>query len=74
MLREPQKGGVQPTRASDHALGRSREQRETRTTIAAYANHIQTLSLRNAEPEAENAILREALGQGGTVGSLPVTR
>ncbi|WP_128429944.1 hypothetical protein [Streptomyces cyaneus] len=50
------------------------DQREARATIAAYANHIQTLSLRNAELEAENATLREALGQGGTVASLPVTR
>jgi hypothetical protein len=52
---------------ADHTL-RSRhaaEQREARATIAAYANHIQALSLRNAEPEAENAALREALHQGG---------
>jgi hypothetical protein len=55
---------------SQHAA----EQREARATIAAYANHIQTLSLRNAELEAENATLRESLRQGGTVASLPVTR
>ncbi|MUT90484.1 hypothetical protein [Streptomyces sp. Z38] len=54
---------------SQHAA----EQREARATIAAYANHIQTLSLRNAELEAENATLRESLRQGGTVASLPVT-
>ncbi|MFF3787680.1 hypothetical protein [Streptomyces sp. NPDC001933] len=58
------------TLRSQHAA----EQREARATIAAYANHIQTLSLRNAELAAENATLREALGQGGTVASLPVTR
>ncbi|MFD3581239.1 hypothetical protein [Streptomyces sp. NPDC058683] len=50
------------------------EQREARATIAAYANHIQALTLRNAELEAENAALREALHQpGGNVASLPVT-
>ena len=51
-----------------------RHPQEARATIAAYANHIQALSLRNAELEAENATLREALHQGGgTVASLPVT-
>lgn len=50
------------------------EQREARATIAAYANHIQVLSLRNGELEAENATPREALSQGGTVAFLPVTR
>jgi cell division protein FtsB len=54
---------------SQHAA----EQREARATIAAYANHIQALSLRNAELEAENATLREALHRGGSVASLPVT-
>ncbi|MGW2089319.1 hypothetical protein [Streptomyces sp. NPDC001880] len=58
------------TLRSQHAA----EQREARATIAAYANHIQALSLRNAELEAENDTLREALRQGGTVASLPVTR
>lgn len=58
------------TLRSHHAA----EQREARSTIAAYANRIQALSLRNAELEAENAALREALHQGGgTVASLPVT-
>lgn len=49
------------TLRSPHAA----EQREARATIAAYANQIQTLSLLNAELEAENATLREALRQGG---------
>ncbi|MFJ4327399.1 hypothetical protein ACIP3A_30365 [Streptomyces tricolor] len=50
------------------------EQREARATTAAYANHIQALTLRNAELEVENAALREALHQfGGNVASLPVT-
>ncbi|MFL5998530.1 MAG: hypothetical protein ACJ736_30270 [Streptomyces sp.] len=50
------------------------EQREARATIAAHANHIQALSLWNAELEAENAVLCEALHQGGgTVDSLPMT-
>ncbi|MFI5474569.1 hypothetical protein ACIA6D_30570 [Streptomyces cacaoi] len=44
---------------SQHAA----EQREMRATIAAYANRIQVLSLRNAELEAENAALREHFGQ-----------
>ncbi|MFF9765037.1 hypothetical protein ACF1GT_00080 [Streptomyces sp. NPDC014636] len=44
------------TPRSQHAA----EQREARATIAAYANHIQALSLRNAELEAENTTLREA--------------
>ncbi|MEU3938006.1 hypothetical protein AB0E85_39210 [Streptomyces sp. NPDC029044] len=67
----PQLGASNPaTLRSQHAA----EQREARATIAAYANRIQTLSLRNAELEAENATLREALRQGGTVASLPVTR
>ncbi|MFJ4585655.1 MULTISPECIES: hypothetical protein [Streptomyces] len=57
------------TLRSQHAA----EQREARATIAAYANHIQALSLRNAELEAENATLREALHRGGSVASLPVT-
>ena len=57
------------TLRSQHAA----EQREARATIAAYANHIQALSLRNAELEAENATLRETLRQGGTVASLPAT-
>ncbi|MFC9916503.1 hypothetical protein [Streptomyces sp. NPDC127197] len=51
------------TLRSQHAA----EQREARPTIAAYANHIQTLSLRNAELETENATLREALHHGGSV-------
>lgn len=46
------------------------ERRETHTTIAAYANHIQALSLRNAELEAENAALRETLHRGGTLTAL----
>ncbi|UUU28575.1 hypothetical protein JIX56_00910 [Streptomyces sp. CA-210063] len=54
---------------SQHAA----EQREARATTAAYADHIQALSLRNAELEAENATLREALHHGGCVASLPVT-
>ncbi|WP_369268669.1 hypothetical protein AB5J55_00215 [Streptomyces sp. R11] len=58
------------TLRSPHAA----EQREAGATIAAYADHIQPLSPRNAELEAENATLREALGQGGTVALLPVTR
>ncbi|MFJ8948375.1 hypothetical protein ACIRG4_35020 [Streptomyces sp. NPDC102395] len=45
------------TLRSQHAA----EQREARATIAAYANHIQTLSLRNAELEAENATLRRVI-------------
>ncbi|MGI5430301.1 hypothetical protein [Streptomyces sp. CA-179760] len=58
------------TLRSQHAA----EQREARATIAAYANHIQALTLRNAELEAENAALREALHQpGGNIASLPVT-
>ncbi|MFD8354573.1 hypothetical protein ACFV1X_37315 [Streptomyces coelicoflavus] len=52
---------------SQHAA----EQREMRATIAAYANRIQALSLRNAELEAESAALREHLGQaGGSLTSL----
>ncbi|MEU1572379.1 TIM barrel protein [Streptomyces collinus] len=48
-------------------------QREARATIAAYADHVQALALRNAELEAENAALREALPQlGGKVASLPL--
>ncbi|MFD3622832.1 hypothetical protein ACFWWT_48580 [Streptomyces sp. NPDC058676] len=55
---------------SQHAV----EQREARATIAAYANHIQALTLRNAELEAENTTLREVTHQaGGNVASLPVT-
>lgn len=54
---------------SQHAA----EQGETRATLAAYANHIQTLSLRNAELESDNAALREGLHQtGGTLTSLPL--
>ncbi|MGW5285202.1 hypothetical protein ACWERI_38195 [Streptomyces collinus] len=50
------------------------EQREARATITAYANHIQALTLRNAELEAENAALREVLHQASdNVASLPVT-
>ncbi|GCB53582.1 hypothetical protein [Streptomyces sp. NL15-2K] len=42
-----------------------------RATVAAYANRIQALSLRNAELEAENAALREHLGQAdGSLTSL----
>ncbi|MFJ5730981.1 hypothetical protein [Streptomyces paradoxus] len=52
--------------------GPAAEQREARATIAAYANHIQARSLRNAELEAENATLREALNHGGSAASLPV--
>ncbi|MDX3130030.1 hypothetical protein PV367_09550 [Streptomyces europaeiscabiei] len=37
---------------------RTAEQREACATITAYANHIQVLSLRNDELEAENATLR----------------
>ncbi|MET8805841.1 hypothetical protein [Streptomyces sp. NPDC004546] len=52
---------------SQHAA----EQREMRATIAAYANSIQALSLRNAELEAENAALREHVGQAdGSLASL----
>ena len=55
---------------SQHAA----EQRETRATLAAYANHIQALSLRNAELEADNAALREGLDQtDGTLTSLPLS-
>ncbi|MGH1554551.1 hypothetical protein ACRAWF_29325 [Streptomyces sp. L7] len=54
---------------SQHAA----EQRETRAALAAYANHIQALSLRNAELEAANAALRERLHRtDGTLTSLPV--
>ncbi|MEU6814033.1 hypothetical protein [Streptomyces sp. NPDC046860] len=55
---------------SQHAA----EQREARATIAAYANHIQALTLRNAELEAENAALREVLHQtSDNVASFPAT-
>ncbi|MGQ4363546.1 hypothetical protein [Streptomyces sp. SAS_272] len=54
---------------SQHAA----EQRETRAALAAYANHIQTLSLRNAELEAANAALREGLQRSdGTLTRLPL--
>ncbi|MFD8227447.1 hypothetical protein ACFV16_25100 [Streptomyces massasporeus] len=48
------------------------EQREARAIIAVYTNHIQALSLRNAELEAENAALRDALRRAdGTLACLP---
>ncbi|MFD9069814.1 hypothetical protein [Streptomyces lasiicapitis] len=52
---------------SQHAA----ERREAHTTIATYANHIQALSLHNAELEVENTALREALQRGGTLTALP---
>ncbi|MFI2913892.1 hypothetical protein ACG2OD_37445 [Streptomyces sp. PDY-4] len=58
------------TLRSQHAA----EQREARSTIAAYANHIQALSLRNAELVAENAALRKEVHRsGGAVVPLSVS-
>ncbi|MET8170231.1 hypothetical protein ABZT34_39385 [Streptomyces sp. NPDC005329] len=58
------------TLRSQHAA----EQREARATMATYANHIQALSLRNAELEAENAALRGRLQRfDGGLASFPVT-
>ncbi|MFF7986313.1 hypothetical protein ACFZDK_45635 [Streptomyces sp. NPDC007901] len=58
------------TLRSQHAA----EQREARATIAAYANHIQALSLRNAELEAENAWPRPHPVQVSVAETLGITR
>ncbi|MGW3660889.1 hypothetical protein ACWD6R_36905 [Streptomyces sp. NPDC005151] len=52
---------------------KAEETGELRKTVATYANHIQVLTLRNAELEGETAVLRGQIEESvrGTVRSIP---
>jgi len=53
----------------------AREIADLRNTIACYANHIQALTLRNAQLESDNAALRAQLNDAnGNAIALPLPR